>query len=100
MNDLDLLQDYARSGSQSAFTRLVERHLPLVWSTARRQVGDAHLAEDIAQQVFSLLAQKAADLSAEVILSGWLYRTTTHVAARVLRGEQRRETVNRKPFSP
>lgn len=94
MNDLDLLQDYARSGSQSAFTRLVERHLPLVWSTARRQVGDAHLAEDIAQQVFSLLAQKAADLSAEVILSGWLYRSTTHIAARALRGEQRR--VNRE----
>ena len=94
MNDLDLLQDYARSGSQSAFTRLVERHLPLVWSTARRQVGDAHLAEDIAQQVFSLLAQKAANLSAEVILSGWLYRTTTHLAARALRGEQRR--VNRE----
>lgn len=52
---------------------------------------DAQLAEDVAQQVFALLAQKAARLGSAVILPGWLYRTTSFVAARTLRAEHRRQ---------
>jgi RNA polymerase sigma factor (sigma-70 family) len=37
-----------------------------------------------------LLAQKAGKLGKQVVLSGWLYRTTCHIAARTRRGEQRR----------
>src|SRR5262245_38599210 len=90
MTDYELLRSYASDGSQSAFTQIVERHLPLVWSAACRQMGDAHLAQDVAQQVFTVLAQKAATLSSHIILSGWLYRVTCHVAARTQRGEWRR----------
>ena len=90
MTDYELLQAYASEGSQSAFTQLVERHLPLVWSAACRQMGDAHLAQDVAQQVFTLLAQKASTLGSQIILSGWLYRVTCHIAARTQRGELRR----------
>jgi RNA polymerase sigma factor (sigma-70 family) len=90
MTDHELLQAYTLEGSQAAFTELVERHLPLVWSTARRQVRDDHLTQDVAQQVFTLLARKAPDLGPEVIVPGWLYRTTSHLAARLQRGESRR----------
>lgn len=90
MNDHELLHDYAKGNSQASFNRLVERHLPLVWTTARRLAGNAHTAEDVVQQVFSLLARKAGKLGKQVILSGWLYRTTCHIAARTRRGEQRR----------
>ena len=52
--DGELLRRYAETNSESAFTELVERHLPLVYSAALRQVnGDAHLAQDVAQTVFA-----------------------------------------------
>ncbi len=91
MNDYELLRDHARNGSQAAFTQLVERHLGLVYSAARRQVGNAHLAEDISQQVFTLLARKAGRLGADTVLSAWLYRTARHLASETVRREVRRQ---------
>lgn len=86
------LKEFVQNGSQEAFKEIVQIHLPLVWSTARRQVQDSHLAEDVAQQVFALLAQKARTLSDDVILSGWLYQATVHTASKVQRQEHRRTT--------
>src|ERR1039458_2805334 len=52
MNDHEFLQDYVQNGSQAAFAGIVERHVGLVYSAARRLVRDTHLAEDITQEVF------------------------------------------------
>ena len=90
MDDHELLRQYAQARSQAAFGELVERHLAMVYSTARRMVGDAHLAEDVAQGVFTVLAQKAATLGASQAVGGWLYNTTRHLATRTNRAEQRR----------
>jgi DNA-directed RNA polymerase specialized sigma subunit len=35
--DAELLRQYAQSGSETAFTELVGRHLPLVYATALRR---------------------------------------------------------------
>ena len=52
-HDLELLRSYVHERSEAAFTELVQRHLPLVYSVSLRRVGgDAHLAEDVAQRVF------------------------------------------------
>jgi DNA-directed RNA polymerase specialized sigma24 family protein len=56
-NDLDLLRQYAAEKSEEAFTALVNRHLNLVYSSALRQVRSPQLAEEVAQSVFSDLAQ-------------------------------------------
>jgi RNA polymerase sigma factor (sigma-70 family) len=90
MDDRQLLREYADLGSEQAFKTLVERHLGLVHSAARRQVKDAQLAEDVSQAVFTLLARKAGSLPRESRLSGWLYQTTCFVARRALRSELRR----------
>src|ERR1051325_9819636 len=94
MDDWQLLREYAEHGSETAFTNLVQRHVDMVYASALRQLRDPHLAKDAAQAVFILLARKAASLRSSVVLSGWLYRTTVHVASRALRDrirQQRRE---------
>lgn len=90
-DDAELLRQYVETHSEAAFAELVQRHLSLVYSAALRQVGgDTHLAQDIAQTVFSALARKAASLSNRPTLAGWLYLGAHHAAAQVVRGEQRR----------
>lgn len=83
-DDLQLLTEYARNRSEAAFAQLVERYLPLVYSAARRQVGEAAAAQDAAQQVFILLAEKANKLSG-VHLSGWLHQATRNICANARR---------------
>src|SRR5437667_12684502 len=89
-NDLELLRQYVQTGSQEAFAQVVRLHIDMVYSVARRQVRDAHLAEDVTQRVFVLLAQKAATLRREVLLGGWLYNTARLAAADTQRAEFRR----------
>ncbi len=90
-DDMELVRSYAMHRSEHAFETLVTRHLGLVYSAALRQVGDAHLAEEITQAVFIILARKAASLNSKTILPGWLYRTTRFTAANVLRTEANRQ---------
>jgi RNA polymerase sigma factor (sigma-70 family) len=95
-DDLHLLRQYASTGSEPAFRKVVEHHIQLVNSTARRIAGgNAHLAEDVTQLVFTDLARKAAALPDDTILGGWLHRHTSYTAAKAVRAEIRRRTRER-----
>ena len=89
--DSELLRRYAGTHSEDAFAELVRRHVNLVYSAALRQVnGDAHLAQDVAQTVFTDLARKAASLARRATLTGWLYASAHFAAAKIVRTENRR----------
>ncbi len=90
--DAELLQRFVADRSETAFTDLVHRHLGLVRATALRRVGgDAHAADDVTQQVFVSLARNASSLRNHATLAGWLYVTTHHATAELVRREQRRK---------
>jgi RNA polymerase sigma factor (sigma-70 family) len=90
-DDMLLVQEYAQRNSEQAFAALVSRHVNLVFSVALRQVSDHHLAEEITQAVFVILARKAKSLSPKTILSGWLCRTARYVSANTLKIQRRRQ---------
>lgn len=90
-SDGELLRAYAEIRSETAFAGFVERRIGFVYATALRETGgDAHLAQDVAQAVFSLVAKKAGALAGHERLAGWLYTTTTHIARRERRNAQTR----------
>jgi len=88
--DAEILQRYVRERDDHAFAELVQRHLGVVYGAAlRRTGGRAHLAEEIAQQVFIDLARKAAALCHHPSLIGWLHRSTRYAAIDAARAERR-----------
>src|SRR5437660_503783 len=89
-DDSKLLSAYVQ-GDEGAFELLVKKYFPMLYAMAVRQLGDEHLAKDVAQSVFIILSRKAGKLSARGSLCGWLARTTRLVCldARRMRGRRR-----------
>jgi RNA polymerase sigma factor (sigma-70 family) len=89
-NDITLLREFAERKSEPAFAEIVRRHLNLVYSVGLRFTRDTEDAQDVAQAVFILLAQKVGSLRERSSLTGWLYETTRFTAMKFLRTRARR----------
>jgi len=90
MDDQQLLEAYVHDRSQDAMSRLVSRHINLVYSAARRQTNDPHMAEDITQLTFTALARHSSRLTSERALSAWLLVTTRNAALDAAKAKARR----------
>jgi RNA polymerase sigma factor (sigma-70 family) len=90
-SDAELLGEYAGTRSEAAFAEIVRRHINLVYSTSLRRVNDPHLAEDVTQSVFFVLAKKAGKISTSTVLAGWLYQTARFISRDAIKMKMRRE---------
>lgn len=99
-DDMALVRDYAVGQSEPAFETLVSRYINLIYSAALRQVRDPHLAEEITQAVFIILARKAGKLGADTVLPSWLHRATVFVSADALRAQHSRARREQEAYMP
>jgi RNA polymerase sigma factor (sigma-70 family) len=96
MDDAQLLQQYVETGSPEAFGALTNRHINFVYGAALRLVRDRHVAEEVTQAVFIVLARKAATLRHEAVLSSWLLSTTRFAALGQMKINARRKRHERR----
>ena len=78
------------------FTALVRTHINWVYAMARRQLGDATLAQDAAQAVFLALWRHRRRLAAGGSTAGWLARATWRACNDLRKSENRRKTREHK----
>src|SRR5687768_16228756 len=90
MDDQQLLSRYVENDDHAAFATLARRHAGLVYSAARRRLRDAHLAHDVTQIVFMVLARKAGAIGPRTVLSAWLLKATGYTAKNMGKSELRR----------
>jgi RNA polymerase sigma factor (sigma-70 family) len=95
-SDVELLRRYAATGAHADLTVLVHRYVDLVYSAARRQLRDAHAAQDVTQQVFVILFRKRRDLRPDTILPSWLLKVTSLECRTAMRTRSRRLRRERK----
>jgi RNA polymerase sigma factor (sigma-70 family) len=89
MDDTVLLSRYVESGCQESFQEIVTRHSGWVFSLSLRAVRDRHLAEDVTQAVFIILARKANTIRQGTPLSGWLFKASRFAVSDALKRRAR-----------
>ena len=88
MNEI-LLLSRARSSDSEAFGELVEHYRDSVYRLAYRMCGNAHDADEAAQEAFVAAWRALPNFRGEAKFATWLYRLTTNAAIDLMRREKR-----------
>src|SRR5262245_59764408 len=91
-----MLERFALTRDEVAFSMLVERDAPLVWSVCRRILGNEHDAEDAFQATFLVLARKACSVRWQEEIGNWLYTVAVKVARKAKAQTERRRSRERE----
>jgi len=79
----------AQQGDRNAYSELVRLHADGVLNVAYRMCGDAHMAEDAAQEAFLQAWLNLNSYRPQSSLRNWLYRIAVNAATDMLRKEVR-----------
>jgi RNA polymerase sigma-70 factor (ECF subfamily) len=90
----------ARSGDESAFRALVERHSRSIFRLAFRMTGNEHDAEDVVQETFLKAYRRLSQFEERAHFGSWLYRIAANCAYDALRARARREEQAPLPEPP
>jgi RNA polymerase sigma factor (sigma-70 family) len=88
MDDLTTLVLSAQRGDLDAFGRVVERFQKMAYAVAYATVGDAHLAEDAAQEAFIEAYLSLPKLREPAAFPGWFRRIVFKRGDRLIRGKR------------
>src|SRR5262245_59737725 len=92
LSDRQLLERFVSERNEQAFTAIVHRHQRMVYGACRRLLEHVQDAEDVFQAVFLVLAKKAASVSWQESVSGWLFQTAYRLAQKTKAKAHRRRT--------
>lgn len=84
------LMDRIRSRDEAAFEAMLARYGEALRRYLQRTLRDEAAADDLAQELFLRLWQRADQWDGRGSLRGWLFRIATNLALNYLRGERRR----------
>ena len=82
--EFDLISAIA-DGDETAFEQLVRRYQNPVMTFVYRYVGDRHLAQDLAQEVFLRIFQSAPRFTPKGKVSSWVFKIAYNLAANELK---------------
>lgn len=86
-NEIELIHFIAK-GDQQSLQRIMDRYRPMVLRLANRLLCDEHASEDIAQEVFIRVWQKAHRFNPQYAPSTWIYSITCHLCYDQLRRQR------------
>lgn len=90
IDDQTLLRMFVKSGSEAAFTELVNRHSALVTRIVQSRIHNQDASQDVVQLIFCLLVRKAGTLAQHPAIIGWLVKTSVFESKKHLRREVQR----------
>ena len=90
--DAELLGRFLTARDEAAFTAVVCKHGPMVFRVCRGVLRNAADAEDAAQAVFLVLAQKASSVRKHHSLPSWLHGVALRTARKLRTAIARRRT--------
>ncbi len=90
VSDRELLDRFAASRDELAFTALVDRHGPMVQRVGHAVLHDHHEAQDAFQATFLVLARSAGSIHRRESLASWLHGVALRVARRAISDSSRR----------
>jgi RNA polymerase sigma factor, sigma-70 family len=86
--DVELVRDY-RKGDSHAFEELHRRYVASIYRLVRRKLGDALLAEDIAQETFMKALRMMDRVDDSFNFGGWVHTVARNLCFDELRRRQR-----------
>ena len=89
-----------KAGDHEAFEAIFRRYVSRVYRQAVKLTGNESDAEDVVQEVFLAVYEKAKTFRGESAFSTWLYRLTVNMALTRLRRRQRGEEVPIDEYLP
>ena len=90
----------AMAGDRAAFEELVRTYQAHVWRFLRHAVGDAHLAEDLAQETFLRAYRHLPGFAFRSRFSTWLFQIARNAAVDAARQEARRRRLRLRLAAP
>ena len=71
--DFELIKKFL-SGDESAFNKLIKRHMEKIYLVARRMVGNHLDADEVVQEVLMVIYNKLNTFKFEASFTTWIYR--------------------------